>query len=109
MQPFGLGFKAGILGCDPRECPYATMTMEWAEWQRGQAIGVKLGDADVCPLAQTAKPPYPDAERDRLILSLARNWVCDNCCHAWWEADAYHCPACGQSHMHLWGERDHER
>lgn len=47
MMPFGLGFKAGILGCDPRECPYDKMTMEWEEWQRGQSIGVTVGDSEI--------------------------------------------------------------
>lgn len=48
MLPFSLGFKAGILGRDPRTCPYDAMTTEWAEWHRGQEIGAKLGDAEVC-------------------------------------------------------------
>lgn len=47
MAPFGEGLKAGIVGCDPRECPYDKMTKEWGEWQRGQTIGVTLGDSKI--------------------------------------------------------------
>ena len=50
-----------------------------------------------------------DMETVRLLLTTAQNWVCDGCGHAWWEADAYRCPECGKSEMHLWGERADER
>lgn len=49
MAPFGLGFKAGILGYDPRACPYDRMTREWNEWQRGLTIGVVIGDLEILP------------------------------------------------------------
>ena len=49
------------------------------------------------------------SEHVGLVLRAAQNWVCDGCRHAWWEADAYQCPACGQSAMHRWGEHDDER
>ena len=47
MEPFSEGFRAGILGCDPRECPYDKMTAEWNEWQRGQTLGMTIGDSEV--------------------------------------------------------------
>lgn len=50
----------------------------------------------------------PNGDPSAAILNTAQNWVCDDCAHAWWEADAYRCPACGQSGMHLWGQRDGE-
>jgi ribosome modulation factor len=38
--PFGLGFKSGIKGEDPRVCPFVKMTEEWFEWNKGQKFGV---------------------------------------------------------------------
>jgi rubrerythrin len=64
------------------------------------------------PSDQTAPAPKPSSgvtEEMLLLLETAQNWVCDGCGHAWWEADAYQCPSCGQSNMHRWGERADER
>lgn len=57
----------------------------------------------------TPKPPSGVTDEMRLLLTTAQNWICDGCDHAWWEADAYHCPACGKSDMHRWGERTGEQ
>ena len=47
MAPFKEGLGAGLVGADPRVCPYDKMTKEWDEWQRGQAIGVGMANAEV--------------------------------------------------------------
>ena len=49
----------------------------------------------------------PDTQRTAVILTSAQNWVCDDCGHAWWEADAYRCPACHRPNFHLWGSNVH--
>lgn len=36
------GYKAGIDGLDPRECPHPKQTMEWNEWQRAHAHGCDM-------------------------------------------------------------------
>lgn len=42
LSVFKDGVDAGLLGADPRVCPWDKMTREWYEWQRGQAWGVQL-------------------------------------------------------------------
>jgi hypothetical protein len=37
---FKLGIKAGIVGADPRECPFPKMSKEHNEWQRGLCFGL---------------------------------------------------------------------
>lgn len=32
-SPFELGWMAGLMGDDPRLCPFEKMTKEWSEWQ----------------------------------------------------------------------------
>lgn len=39
--PFEDGFKKGLVGEDPRSCPYE-WGKEWQAWQRGQSLGIDL-------------------------------------------------------------------
>lgn len=36
------GWKAGLRGADPRECPYDKMTVEWREWQSWHRYAVEM-------------------------------------------------------------------
>lgn len=39
-RPFEDGWAAGLIGTDPRLCPFEKMTAEWREWQsfHGKAV-----------------------------------------------------------------------
>jgi hypothetical protein len=43
-DPFEQGFKKGLIGEDPRSCPYE-WGKEWQAWQRGQSLGIDLMEA----------------------------------------------------------------
>lgn len=61
MEAFCEGYRAGLVGPDPRMCPYEKLTKEWVEWQRGYGVGADLvasADFELIDDDQPLRRPY---------------------------------------------------